>query len=122
MREGTPVSLISLEDWSSKTAENGGPITFMLVSDVTEDGVIVAPIGTKAWGKASFAGSPGADGKGIQVGLDHVRLKVVDTDVPLRSTPLRDGSGALDYHRVEGSGRIAITLYVAQNVALTPAR
>jgi hypothetical protein len=122
VREGTPVSLISVEDWSSKTAENGGPITFMLVSDINEDGVIVAPIGTKAWGKASFAGSPGSEGKGMHVGLEHVRLKVVDTDVPLRSTPLRNGSGALEFHRVENSGRIAITLYVAENVTLTPAR
>ncbi len=122
VREGTPVSLISVEDWSSKMAENGGPITFMLVSDVKDDGVIVAPIGTKAWGKASFAGSPGGDGKGVSVGLEHVRLKVVDTDVPLRSTPLRDGGGPLEYHRVENSGRIAITLYVAENVTLTPAR
>ena len=113
--EGTPVSLISVEDWSSKTAENGGPIAFMLASDIQVDGVIVAPIGSKAWGHASFAGG---DGKAMQVGLEHVRLKVGDTDVPLRSTPLRDGGGALEYHRLENSGRIAIMLYVAENVSV----
>jgi len=85
--EGTPVSLISVEDWSSKTAENGGPIAFMLASDLQVDGVIVAPIGSKAWGHASFTGG---DGKAMQVELDQVRLQVGDTDVPLRSTPLRD--------------------------------
>ena len=90
--EGTPVSLISVEDWSSKTAENGGPIAFMLASDIQVDGVIVAPIGSKAWGHASFAGG---DGKAMQVGLDSVRLKVGDTDVPLRSTPLRDGGARI---------------------------
>jgi len=119
LREGTPVSLISVEDWSSKTAENGESITFILASDIQEDGVIVAPIGSKAWGQASFSGE---DGKAMHVGLEHVRLKVVDRDVPLRSTPLRDGGGALEYHRLENSGRIAITLYVAENVTLAPAR
>jgi hypothetical protein len=90
----------------------------MLAGDVQVDGVMVAPIGSKAWGQASF----GADGKAMQVGLDHVRLKVGDTDVPLRSTPLRDSGGALEYHRLENSGRIAIVLYVAGNVTLPAAR
>jgi hypothetical protein len=113
--EGTPVSLISVEDWSSKT---GGPIAFILAGDIQVNGVTVAPIGAKAWGQASFGG----DGKAIEVGLDHVRLKVGDTDVPLRSTPLRDGGGALEYHRLENSGRIAIVLYVAGNVTFSAAR
>jgi hypothetical protein len=122
LREGTLVSLISVEDWSSKTAENGGPIAFMLAIDIKEDGVIIAPIGSKAWGQASFAGPPGDDGKAMHVGLEHVRLKIVGTAVPLRSTPLRDGSGELEYHRLENSGRIAITLYMAENVTVAPAR
>jgi hypothetical protein len=117
--EGTPVSLISVEDWSSKTEENGGPIAFMLAGDLQVDGVIVAPIGSKAWGHASFTGG---DGKAMQVGLDQVRLKIGDTDVPLRSTPLRDGGAALEYHRLENSGRIAIVLYVAEKVTLPPAK
>ena len=66
--EGTPVSLISVEDWTSKTAESGGPIAFMLAGDIQVDGVIIAPIGSKAWGHASFAGG---DGQAMQVGLDQ---------------------------------------------------
>jgi hypothetical protein len=118
LREGTPVSLISVEDFS-KTPANGGQITFMLATDITEDGVIVAPIGSKASGQASFATQ---DGKAMHVGLEHVRLKVVDRDVPLRSTPLRDGGEALEFHRLENSGRIAITLYVAEDVTLAQTR
>lgn len=116
--EGTPVSLVSVEDWSSKTSENGGPIAFLLASDLQVDGVIVAPLGSKAWGRANFAG----DGNSMQVKLGEVRLKVGDTDVALRSTKVRGGEGALDYHRLENSGRFAITLYVAANVTLPPAR
>jgi len=119
--EGTQVSLISVEDWSSKAAENGAPIAFTLAGDIQVDGLIVAPIGSKAWGHASFAEAPGGDGKSIKVGLDNVRLKIGETDVPLRSTPLRDGNAELNYHRLENSGRIAIVLYLAENVALPPA-
>ena len=113
------MSLISVDDWTSKTAENGGPVALMLASDIQVDGVIIAPVGSKEWGHASFIGG---DGKAMQVGLDHVRIKVGDTSVPLRSTPLREGGAALDYHRIENSGRIAIVLYVAENVTLPTAR
>jgi Carboxypeptidase regulatory-like domain len=118
--EGTPVSLISVEDWTAKTAQNGEPVTFMLAGDLKVDGVIVAPIGSKAWGKADFAGA--SAGKAIQVTLEGVRLKVGSLDVPLRSTAPRDGGKGLEYHRLENSGRIALTLYVAGNVTLPPAR
>ena len=117
--EGTPVSLISVEDWSSNTTENGGPIAFMLVGDLKLDGVIVAPIGSKASGQARFLSG---DGKAMRVELDQVRLKVGDKDVPLRSTALRDGGAALEYHRLENSGRIAVVLYVGGNVTLPPAQ
>jgi Carboxypeptidase regulatory-like domain len=115
LREGTQVSLISVDDWSSMTPEKGGPITFMLASDIEEDGVIVAPIGSIASGQVSFTAG---DGKAMHVGLEHMRLKICDREVPLRSTQSREGSGPLEHHYLENSGRIAITLYVAENVPL----
>ncbi len=116
--DGTPVSLISVEDWTSKTGENGGPVAFMLAKDVQVDGVAVASIGSQAWGHASFTGVH----KTMQVGLDNVQLKIRETTVPLRRTPLKQGDAALEFHRLEGSGRIAIELYVAGDVKLPPAR
>jgi hypothetical protein len=116
--DGTPVSLISVEDWTSKAGENGGPVAFMLAKDIQVDGVIVASIGSQAWGHASVAGVD----KTIQVGLDNVQLKIGNTSVPLRRTPLKDSDAALEYHRLEGSGRISIVLYVTGNVTLPPAR
>ncbi len=114
LSEGTPVSLISVEDWSSKAAESGVPVAFLLAADLQVDGVTVAPIGSKASGRATF----GSEGGKMQVGLDHVSLKVGGTAVPLRKTPQRDGDAQLEYHRLENSGRIAITLYVGQSVTL----
>jgi hypothetical protein len=119
--EGTPVSLISVEDWSSKTTGGAGPIAFLVASDVQLDGAIVAPLGSKAWGRANFANGPGSDDATTHVGLERVILKVGATDVPLRSTRLRDASGTLEYHRVENSGRVAMVLYVAKDVPLPAA-
>lgn len=114
--EGTPVPLISVEDWTAKTAQNGEPVTFLLAADLKVDGVVVAPLGSKAWGKADFAGA--SAGKAIQVSLEDVRLKIGNLDVPLRSTAQRNGGKGLEYHRLENSGRIALTLYVAGNITL----
>jgi hypothetical protein len=116
--DGTPVSLISVGDLTPKTAANGGPVAFTVAQDVRVDGFIVAPIGSQAWGHASVTG----DEKTMQVGLDNVQLKIGDTSVPLRRSALKEGDAALEYHRVEGSGRISIVLYVAGDVRLPPAR
>jgi hypothetical protein len=119
--EGTPVSLISVEDWRSKTAASEEPIAFQVASDLQVDGVTVAPLGSKAWGQANFGNGRTSDDAAMHVGLERVILKIGATDVPLRSTRLRDASGILEYHRVENSGRVAMVLYVAQDVALPPA-
>jgi hypothetical protein len=122
LREGTAVSLISVEELSSRTAADAGPIAFVLASDIQVGGVIVAKAGSKAWGKVSYASGPNAGGETMHVELERVGLKVGNAEVPLRSTPLRKGGGALVYHRLEGSDRIAIVLYVAENITLAPAQ
>jgi len=121
LREGTPVSLISVEELGAQTAEGPGSIDFVLANDIQVGGVIVAKAGSKAWGQVSYASGPNAAGEAIHVELERVRLKVGSTEVPLRSTPLRKGGGALGYHRLEDSKRIAIVLYVAENIRLAPA-
>jgi hypothetical protein len=115
LREGTPVSLISVEDLSSKTPKNAGPIAFVLASDIQVGGAIVAQAGARASGQVSYGNGP-ADA--MHVSLDRVHLKVGNTEVPLRSNQVRGAASALEYHRLEDSGRIALTLYVAQNVTL----
>jgi hypothetical protein len=122
LRAGTPVSLISVEELGSKTAEGAGPIDFVLANDLQVGGVIVAKAGSKAWGQVSYASGPNAGGEAIHVELERVRLKVGSIEVPLRSTPLRKGGSALGYHRLEGSDRIAIVLYVAENITIPPAQ
>jgi hypothetical protein len=122
LREGTPVSLISVEELGSKTAEGAGPIDFVLANDVLVGGVLVTKAGSKAGGQVRYASGPNAGGEATHVELERVRLKVGSAEVPLRSTPLRKGGAALVYHRLEDSERIAIVLYVAQNTALPSAQ
>jgi len=110
LREGTPVSLISVQDLSSKTVGSAGPITFVLTSDLQMGGATVARAGAIASGQVTF--------ERAHVGLEGMHIKVGDADVPLRSTQVRGGTGPLQYHQVEDSGRIALVLYVARNVLL----
>lgn len=121
LREGTPVSLISVEELNSRTAEDAAPIAFVLARDIQVGGVVVAKAGSKAWGQVSYAGESGSAGQAMRVELERVRLKVGSAEVPLRSTPLGKSGGALAYHRLEGSDRIALVLYVAGNITLPPA-
>jgi len=120
LREGTPVSLISVEELSSKASESAGPIDFVLVDDIQVGGVRVAKAGSKAGGQVRYASGPNAGDEAMRVELERVHLRVGSAEVPLRSTPLRKGGAALVYHRLEDSDRIAIVLYVGQNTALQP--
>ncbi len=122
LREGTPVSLISVEDLSAKAAQSTGPIDFVLTHDIQVEGAIVAKAGSKASGEVAYTAAPDVNGQPMHVSLAHVRLKLGNTEVPLRSTPQKRDGGALEYHRLEDSGRIAITLYVAQNITLPQAQ
>jgi hypothetical protein len=122
LQEGTPVSLISVEELSSKTAKGGGPIDFVLANDIRVAGVIVAKAGAKAEGRVSYASGITAGGDAVHVELERVRLKVGSAEVPLRSTALRKGGGVLVFRHLEDSDRIAIVLYVAGNIALPPAQ
>jgi len=115
LREGTPVSLISVEDLSSKTA---GPVDFVLARDLEVSGAVVAAAGSKASGEITYTSGQSGDGQPTQVRLKDVHLMAGNTEVPLRSTQKRGGDGAQEYHRVEDSGRIEIVLYVEQNVTL----
>ncbi|HTQ56753.1 MAG TPA: carboxypeptidase-like regulatory domain-containing protein [Bryobacteraceae bacterium] len=119
LREGTAVSLISAEDLASKTAADSGPVAFVLAGDIVVGSAVVAQAGSKAQGRAVFAGS-GQEGELRRLQLDGVHIQIGGADVPLRSSPRRGAGGPLDYHRVEDTGRIALTLYVARNVSLPP--
>jgi hypothetical protein len=120
LREGTPVSLVSVEELNSKLGT--GPIAFLLATDIQVGGLIVAKAGSKASGQVNYTAVSNGGSEDIHVELEGVRLKVGGAEVSLRSTALRKGGGALVYHRLDDSGRISVMLYVAANITLPPAQ
>lgn len=120
LRAGTPVTLFSMEDVSMKTAENAGPIGFVLASDLQVDGSIVAKAGSRAWGRVSYTNVPAAGG--LYVDLDRVHLTAGKVDVPLRGSQVRDGGRTVESHRLENSGKIVLVLYADKDVILAPER
>ncbi len=125
LRDGTPVSLISVEDLRSGTPENARPIAFVLVKDVEVNGVVVA--------KAGYQGSlarpptppcrppPAAPGT-CTCHSKRSSSKSAPMAVPLRSTREKGGAAALEYHWLEDTGRVSLVLYTAQNIAFPPAK
>ncbi len=124
LREGSPVSLYSVEDLRSATPQTARPINFVLAKDLDAGGVVVAKAGTRVVGEVTYtaAPSPGGAVDSMHLSLENVRLKIGETDIPLRSTPGKAGGGDLEYKWVEDTGRISLALYVARDVTLAPAR
>ncbi len=113
LREGTPLSLISVQDLSAKAPKDSGPITFALAADLNVDETTVVKAGTEARGHVRYLRGPGG---AVQLELEGMRLKVGKIEVPLRITSAPKGDAPMQSHPVENSGRIAVTLYVAKSV------
>jgi hypothetical protein len=121
--DGTPVSLISVEDLRSNAAQSARPITFVLAKNLEVAGVIVVKAGSQATGQATYSAvAPTSAGstEAMHLSLENVSLRTGKTEVPLRSTRQKSGASALEYHWLEDTGRIELVLYVAQNVTLAP--
>jgi hypothetical protein len=124
LRDGTPVSLFSVEDLRSATTETAKPVTFVLSKDVEAGSVIAAKAGSKVVGQVTYTAAQSAAGAvdSIHLSLENVHLKIGETDVPLRSTSQKAGARVVEYHWLEDTGRIALVLYVAGDVTLAQAR
>ncbi len=116
--------LFSVEDLRSATAGTARPVTFVLSQDLEAGGVIAAKAGTKIDGQVTSTAAPSASGAvdSMHLSVENVHLKIGETEVPLRSTPQKAGTGVLEYHWVEDTGRIGLVLYVARDVTLARVR
>ncbi len=123
LREGTPIELLSVEDLRSATG-TARPVTFVLSKDVEAGGVVAAKAGTKVMGQVTSTAAPSASGAvaSMHLSVEKVQLQIGETDVPLRSTPQKAGTGAVEYHWLEDTGRVSLVLYIARDVTLAPAR
>jgi Carboxypeptidase regulatory-like domain len=116
LHEGTPVPLIAVDGLNAEGATTGKTISFVLTQDLTVDGKVVAKTGDVALGQVGQVSPGKAPDEASNVALERVTLRAGDVNVPLRSSQVRGAVGPMQYKQLPDSGKIAVTLYVAQSV------
>jgi len=116
LREGTAVPLIAVDGLSPETATVGQTVTLVLAEDLTVRGNVVARTGDLASGQVSEVTAAEASGAAVSVALQGVTLRAGNVNVPLRSTQVRGVVGPVQYKQLPESGKIEVTLFVAENV------
>lgn len=137
LKEGTDVKLKFADDLSSKTANEGDPVTLILDEDLKVGDVVVAKAGAKATGEITNAKKSGMMGKAGELNLRLQHLKAGDQRVRLRGSKGKEGEGkvgtavaltvlfgpiGLIKHgkNVEVKAGTALTAYVDEDVQLAP--
>lgn len=90
--DGTPLTVITLEEISSKTASEGDALTFKVADDVVVDGQVVIAKGTIAKGTVSEVEKSGRMGKGGKLGIRLDQTSTVDNQtIKLRASKGKEG-------------------------------
>jgi hypothetical protein len=116
LREGTPVPLIAVDGFMAEGATAGKTVSFVLAKDLTVHGTVLARTGDVASGQVGQVSAGTASAEASRVGLERVTLRAGSVNVPLRSSQVRGVVGPMQYRELRDSGKIAVTLYVAESV------
>lgn len=116
LREGSPVRLIAVHGFSAEEVKDGQTVTFIMAEDLIVDGRVLARAGDIASGQVGQVSRVQGSGEAIGVMLERVMLRADNVDVPLRSTQVRGGAGPLQVRALPESGKIEVTLFVAEDV------
>jgi hypothetical protein len=106
LTDGTDVYLAFDEDMTSKTANEGDTVAFVLTEDLKVGDVVVAKAGAKAVGEVTNAQKAGMLGKGGELNIRLDYLKVGASKVHLRGTKGGEGKSGT-------GGAIALSLLVS---------
>jgi hypothetical protein len=116
LHEGTPVPLIAVDGFSTEGAPAGQTVTFVLAQDLTVRGTVLAKTGDAASGRVGQVSTVKAPGEATSVELEQVMLRAGNVNVPLRSSQVRGVVGPIQYKHLPESGKVELTLFVAENV------
>jgi len=116
LREGSPVPLIAVDGFGAKAATVGQTVTLVLAEDLTVHGTVVAKTGDVASGQVGQVTAAKAPGEAMSVALQRVTLLAGNVNVPLRSSQARGAGGPVQYKELPESGKVEVTLFVAQDV------
>ena len=90
--DGTAVSVITIDEISSKTASEGDALTFKVDEDVVVNGRVVIAKGTIAKGSVSDVAKSGHMGKGGKLGIRLESTTTVDSQkIKLRASKGKEG-------------------------------
>jgi len=114
--EGSRVPLIAVDGFSAEGAKPGQTVTFVLAEDLTLRGKVLAKTGDVASGQVGQVSAEKAPGEARSVALQRVTLRAGNVNVPLRSSQVRGSVGPVQYKELPESGKVEVTLFVAENV------
>jgi Carboxypeptidase regulatory-like domain len=119
LREGTPVKLIAVDGFGAYGVSDGQTVTFVLAEELTQRGRVLARTGEVASGVVTQVSAGSTTDAAGSVALQNVMLRANgNVTVPLRSNQARGAATPVQYKELPGSGKVEITLFVAENVAL----
>jgi hypothetical protein len=116
LHEGTAVPLIVVDGFSGQGVTPGQTITFVLADDLTVDGQTLAKPGDVASGQVTQISDGREPGEPMSIALERVTLRAGSVNVPLRSNQVRGGLNPMQYKKLPESGKVEVTLFVAEDV------
>jgi hypothetical protein len=114
--EGSPVPLIAVDGFPVDGVTAGQTLTFVLAQDLTLRGKVLARAGDVASGHVAEAGAANVPGGAGSIELRQVILRAGNVNVPLRSSQMRGSDRPVQYKELPESGKIELTLFVAESV------
>jgi hypothetical protein len=94
LHDGDDITLKFEQDLSSKTAQEGDPVNFVLDGDLKVEDVVVAKSGCKDVGEVTAAHKAGMMGKPGELSVRIDYLRVDPTKVHLRGSKGKEGNSA----------------------------
>ena len=116
LHEGTPVRLIVVNGFGAQGGTASQTVTFVLAEDLTLNGKLLAKAGDVASGRVSQRGVGKAAVGAETIALRDVTLRAGNVDIPLRSSQVRGAAGPVQQKQLPGSGKVEVTLFIAENV------
>ncbi len=93
VRAGTQVAVAPLVEIASSKIKAGDSFEFIVVNDITENGVVAIPRGSKALGLVKWKTGKGIGGKSGKFEIEFKQLTVNGKVVPLTGVHRQEGKG-----------------------------
>jgi hypothetical protein len=91
----------------------------VLAEDLTQNGKVLAKTGDVASGLVTQVKAATTPDEAGSVELQDVRLRAGGAiNIPLRSSQVRGAATPVQYKELQGSGKVEVTLFVAENVPI----